>query len=66
MTDGADLSQNIKDNASNPKRARNDSGEFEQHSLRDQIAVDNYLEGKKAVKRKNSGLKISKLSHSGS
>lgn len=61
----SDLSQNIKDNAAGPKRAKNDSGEFEQHSLPEQIAADRYLNAKAAVKKAGSGLKISKMSSSG-
>jgi hypothetical protein len=62
----AELEQTIKDNASAPKSAEVDGQKVEQHSLKEQIAADTYLESKKAMRRKNSGLKISKLQHSGS
>ena len=56
-----ELDDQIRDNAQAPKRAKGDSGEMEQHSLKDQIAADRYLESKKAAKKKAAGLKMSKL-----
>ena len=55
-----DLADSISENASSPKRARGDSGEVEQHSLKDQIAADRYLNSKQAAK-KGVGFRISKL-----
>ena len=55
-----DLSDKIREHAEAPKRARGDSGEVEQHSLKDQIAADRYLASKKAAKR-GLGVKRSKL-----
>ena len=55
----------IRQNAAGPKSAEVDGQKVEQHSLSDQIAADAYLASKKAVKSRNSGLKITKLSHSG-
>lgn len=55
-----DLSDKIRENAEAPKRARGDSGEVEQHSLKDQIAADRYLASKEAAKR-GLGVKRSKL-----
>ena len=46
-----DLKDTIKDNASGPKRAKGDSAEMEQHSLKDQIEADKYLAGKDAVSK---------------
>jgi hypothetical protein len=46
----SDLSDSIEDNAGSPKRATNDSGSFESHSLPDQIAADKYLASKAASK----------------
>lgn len=57
--------EQLKNNAASPKSAEVDGQKVEQHPLQDQIAVDSYLESKKAMRRKNSGLKITKLSHSG-
>lgn len=59
------IEEAIRKNAAGPKSAEVDGQKVEQHSLSDQIAVDAYLASKKAVKSRNSGLKITKLSHSG-
>ena len=55
-----ELEQTIKDNATGPKRARGDSGEVEQHGLKDQIEVDRYLNSKAAAKKKGLGIKMTK------
>ena len=55
-----DLEDEILENAQGPKRARGDSGEMEQHSLKDQIEADRYLASKKAAKSKKR-LNLSKL-----
>ena len=55
-----DLSNTIRDNASAPRRAKGDSGEMEQHNLKDQIEADRYLNSKQAVKN-GLGIRISKL-----
>jgi len=55
----------IRENASGPKSAEIDGQKVEQHSLADQIAADEYLASKKAIQSRNSGLKITQLSHSG-
>jgi len=60
-----DLDNTIRDNAAGPKRARGDSGEMEQHSLKDQIAADKYLAGKKATAGKGLGIKLAKISPGG-
>ena len=59
------IEEAIRKNAAGPKSAEVDGQKVEQHSLSDQIATDAYLASKKAVKSRNSGLKITKLSHSG-
>ena len=59
-----DLEKAILQNASGPKSAEVDGQKVEQHSLSDQIAADEYLAKKKAL-RNGSGLKITKLNHSG-
>lgn len=56
-----DLKDKIKENAEGPKRARGDSGEVEQHGLKDQIEADRYLNSKKAAKSKGLGIRTSKL-----
>lgn len=64
MTKSETIEESIRKNASGPKSAEVDGQRVEQHSLKDQIAADEYLMSKKAVKSRNSGLKITKLSHS--
>ena len=65
MTTTEPIEDAIRKNASGPKSAEVDGQKVEQHSLQDQIAADAYLASKKAVKSRNSGLKITKMSHSG-
>ena len=60
-----ELDNSIKTNAAGPKRARGDAGEMEQHSLKDQIAADKYLESKKACRAKGLGIKLAKISPGG-
>ena len=60
------LDNSIKENAAGPRRASGDSGSVEQHGLQDQIAADKYLESKKASRVKGLGIKLVKLSPSGS
>ncbi len=59
------LEESIRRNAAGPKSAEVDGQKVEQHSLPDQIEADKYLASKKAVKSRTSGLKFSKLCHSG-
>ena len=59
MTDEMDKA--IEENARGPKRAKGDSGEVEQHSLRDQIEADRYLNSKKAARSKGLGIRRTKL-----
>ena len=66
MPEETQIEDAIKRNASGPKSAEVDGQKVEQHSLPDQIAADEYIASKKAVKSRTSGLKISKLCHSGS
>ena len=60
-----ELQQSIEQNATEPKRVRGDSGEVEQHSLKDQIEADRYLASKKAVQGKGMGVRIGKMKASG-
>ena len=63
MTD--ELDNTIRENAAGPKRAKGDSGEMEQHSLRDQIAADKHLAGKQAAGGKGLGIRLLKISPGG-
>jgi len=58
------LEEKIRHNATGPKSVDIDGQKVEQHSIADQIAADEYLAKKKALRRGN-GLKITKLNHSG-
>ena len=58
------LEDKIRQNATSPKSVDIDGQKVEQHSIADQIAADEYLAKKKAL-RNGSGLKITKLNHSG-
>lgn len=58
------LEEKIRQNAASPKSVDIDGQKVEQHSIADQIAADEYLAKKKAL-RKGNGLKITKLNHSG-
>ncbi len=54
------LEDSIRENANAPKRASGDAGSVEQHSLKDQIEADRYLNGKQAA-RKRFPLRKSKM-----
>ncbi len=59
-----DLKDTIRENAQGPKRAKGDSGEMEQHDLKDQIEADRYLSSKEAAK-KGLGVRRTKVSPPG-
>lgn len=61
----ATLDDQIRKNASGPKAAEVDGQKVEQHSLSDMIKADGYLASKRAMKSRASGLKLTKMSHSG-
>lgn len=61
MAENENLDETIRQNAEGPSKASGDAGSVEQHSLRDQIEADRYLESKKAAGKKNRGLRFSKL-----
>ncbi len=65
MTEHDKITETIVKNASGPKSAEVDGQRVEQHTLTEQIAADKYLASKDAVKRRGSGLKFSKMTHSG-
>lgn len=56
-----DLSNTIADNAAGPKRAQNETGSVERHSIQDQIAADKYLASKAASKRADRGLRMTRM-----
>jgi hypothetical protein len=56
-----ELENTIRENAVGPRSAKGDSGEMEQHSLKDQIEADKYLAGKGALVKKNFGMTRAKI-----
>jgi hypothetical protein len=65
MSKEQNLEESILKNASGPKSAEVDGQKVEQHSIADQIAADEYLAKKRAMRRRGCGLKFTKLEHSG-
>lgn len=59
------IEQSIQDNAAGPRKASGDAGSVEQHALPDQIAADKHLASKQAMRTKGLGVKLVKLSPSG-
>jgi hypothetical protein len=58
MAENADT---ILTNSQQPKRASNDSGSFEQHSIQDQIEADRYRRSVAAAQNKRRGIRFSKI-----
>ena len=56
-----DLDDTIRRNAEGPSEASGDSGSMKQHSLREQIEADRYLNSKEAAKSKSLGIRTAKL-----
>ena len=56
-----ELDNAIMENAKGPAKVEGDAGSVEQHSLRDQIDADRYLASKEAARKRNRGLRFSKL-----
>ena len=59
------LENSILQNAAGPRKASADGVVVEQHSLKDQIEADRYLESKKASRGKGLGIRLIKLSPGG-
>jgi hypothetical protein len=58
--------QQIAENSLAPKRARGDEGEFEQHSIDDQIKGDRYKRSVAAAKKSPlAGVSFIKVAHGG-
>ncbi len=60
-----DLRSVIAENAAGPKRVEGDAGSVEQHSLRDQIEAERYLQSKKAVQGKKFPLTFHRIKPGG-
>ncbi len=65
MSEDTQLEDAIRRNASGPKSAEVDGQKVEQHPIADQIAADEYLEKKKVMRGRGTGLKITPMRHSG-
>ena len=63
MTENLDTA--ILENATGPKSASGDAGSVEQHSLPDQIAADKHIQSKQAMNSRGLGIKLLKISPSG-
>jgi len=61
----AELKDAIRENAIGPKRVQSDAGSVEQHSLKDQIDVERFLQSQKATRKPGLGIKLVKLSPDG-
>lgn len=61
-----EITDSIATNAQGPAKAAGDAGSVEQHKLTEQIEADRYLAAKDAAKRKDRGLRFSKLVPPGS
>lgn len=57
----SDLSTEIETNAEGPKRVEVDGQTVEQHSLKDQIAADEYLRESTAATRDKLPIRLAKL-----
>lgn len=54
------LEQSISQNAAKPAEVSGDAGSFKQHSLKDQIEADRYLESKKAARSNKFPIRIAR------
>lgn len=61
----ASISTEIETAAKAPKKMKGDGEEAEQHSLQDQLEVEDRLQATAAVKRKKRGMLYTKLSPPG-
>ena len=59
------LKDAILENALGPKKVAGDAGSVEQHSLKDQIEAERFLESKKATRKPGIGIRLTKLSPDG-
>lgn len=56
--------EKLRENMNSPKSAEIDGQKVEQHSLKDQIEADRYLESKKALRR-GLGIRVTKMKAGG-
>lgn len=55
----------LTENSIGPKKVSGDAGAVEQHSLKDQIEAEKFIQSKKAAGHKGLGIKFVKLSPGG-
>lgn len=60
-----DLSDQIAQNASGPKKVSGDAGSVEQHSLKDQIDADRHLKGQNSLKSGKRGFILGRFKPGG-
>jgi hypothetical protein len=65
IENSATLKETLLENAKGPKRVQGDAGSVEQHSLQDLIAVERFLQSKKAMSSKGLGIRFTKISPDG-
>ena len=56
-----ELTDTIRENAAGPAEVSGDSGAMKQHSLKDQVEADRYLNSKQASRASGLGVRVSKL-----
>ena len=61
----SELKDAILENAKGPKRVQGDSGSVEQHSLKDQIEAERFLQSKKATQGKGFPIRLFRISPDG-
>ena len=61
----SELRRAILENAKGPKRVEGDSGSVEQHSLKDQIEAERFLQSKKATQKPGLGIRFTKIAADG-
>ena len=55
------LDHAIADNAAGPAKASVDGQSVEQHTIREQIEADRYLESKRATRKRGLGIRLFKI-----
>ncbi len=61
----SDLSDSIEENAAQPKKMSVDGTSAEQHSIKDQIEADRYLQSQNAAAGKKRGIVLARFRHNG-
>jgi hypothetical protein len=59
------INEAILENATSPKRVQGDAGSVEQHSLQDLIAVERFLQSKRATQSRGLCIRLVKIASDG-